>query len=468
MHEIHVDVAIVGGGLAGLVAANRLAQLGRAALVIEKGEDERYPCNSRVSGGALHLCMQDITAPPQEIERRIGVTTDGAARPDLAAAAARTGARAVAWLRSEGARFIRVPSTYQNHVLAPPRPARGGLHWQGRGPDVLLRSLEKNLVDRGGRLMRATEARHLVVENGRCKGLLATGRGGDFTVTARAVILADGGYQADADLLRRYITPRPDRVKLRNARTGAGAGLRMAEAAGAALAGMENGFYGHLLCRDAMDNDALWPFPVIDHIAAAGIVVGVDGRRFADEGAGGIFLSNAVARLSDPLSAVAIFDTPIWETAGRHRAIPPNPSLVIGGGEVVEAGSLAALAEALELPAAALAATVDAYNAALSVGDGARLEPPRSNLAAARRIETAPFLAIRLCAGVTYTFGGIAHDENGRVLDGSGRAIEGLFAAGATTGGLEGGPRNGYVGGLSKAAIFGLRAAEFIGGEPQA
>jgi fumarate reductase flavoprotein subunit len=71
-------------------------------------------------------------------------------------------------------------------------------------------------------------------------------------------------------------------------------------------------------------------------------------------------------------------------------------------------------------------------------------------------------MAIPICAGITYTMGGIAINGHGQVQQQDKTAIPGLFAAGATTGGLEGGGRLGYVGGLVKAGVFGLRAAERI------
>ena len=58
------DVVIVGGGLAGLVAGNRAAQLGRSVAVLEKGTEELYPCNSRFAFGAFHICRNDMMAPP--------------------------------------------------------------------------------------------------------------------------------------------------------------------------------------------------------------------------------------------------------------------------------------------------------------------------------------------------------------------------------------------------------------------
>ena len=73
-----------------------------------------------------------------------------------------------------------------------------------------------------------------------------------------------------------------------------------------------------------------------------------------------------------------------------------------------------------------------------------------------------PFYAVPLCAGITYTMGGVAVDAQARVLHSAGRPIEGLYAAGGTIGGLEGGPFTGYTGGLAKALVFGRIAGGSI------
>jgi hypothetical protein len=62
-----------------------------------------------------------------------------------------------------------------------------------------------------------------------------------------------------------------------------------------------NNFYGHLHSRDAMQSTKHWPRPVTDDLASAGIVIDTEGRRFADEALGGIWIANAIARLPDPL-----------------------------------------------------------------------------------------------------------------------------------------------------------------------
>ena len=51
------DVIVIGGGFAGLCAANRCAEHGLQVLVLEAGEEELYWCNSRITTGALHVAF---------------------------------------------------------------------------------------------------------------------------------------------------------------------------------------------------------------------------------------------------------------------------------------------------------------------------------------------------------------------------------------------------------------------------
>jgi len=106
---------------------------------------------------------------------------------------------------------------------------------------------------------------------------------------------------------------------------------------------------------------------------------------------------------------------------------------------------------------------VGAYNDALRAGRLGELLPARStHKFVPCLIEQAPFYAFPAVAGVTYTMGGIAIDADAQVLDLQGKPIPGLFAVGCATGGLEGGHSKGYVGGLVKSSVTGLRAAEAI------
>ena len=208
-------------------------------------------------------------------------------------------------------------------------------------------------------------------------GLTAHKGGAVLDIGADAVVVADGGFPGNAELFRKYLGPRPDRVLMRHAGTAIGDGLKMAVDAGAALVGLDR-FYGHLLSRDAMENRGLWPYPQIDAIAAAGIVVDPRAYRILDEGLGGISITNDLARLDDPLCAMVICDAPIWETAGKAAQIPPNPQLLAGGGTLYRADTIEALAEAAALPPGNLAKTVAVYNDAVRLDRLTMLSPRRS------------------------------------------------------------------------------------------
>jgi fumarate reductase flavoprotein subunit len=458
------DVVVVGGGLGGLSTASRAAQLGLKAAVLERGTETQYLCNSRFSGGILHISQHNVQEPAEHLVQVIQEATLDECDPALARALAQDGRRAVAWLRDEGAKFIRVGQiVWQQHVLAPPRPITPGLDWKGRGPDVTLRTLEANLVQRGGAVLRGTAARALMEVAGRCVGVEAERERQVIQFGAKAVVIADGGYQANFDLIGKHITPAPEKLKQRGAATGVGDGLRMAQSLGAAVTRLD-AFYGHMLSRDSFHNDKVWPYPQLDELGTAGIVIDARGERFTDEGMGGVYVANMIARLPDPLSTWAVFDDAVWNGPGKGARIPANPNLVKAGGTVHEARTLAALAEIMGVPAERFELTVSGYNQALAAGELQSLVPRRtSTRIAAMPVAKPPFYAVPLCAGITYTMGGIAIDPDARVLRAGGGSIDGLYAVGTATGGLEGGSGVGYVGGLIKATTFGIRAAERIG-----
>jgi len=459
------DVVVVGGGIAGLSAANRAAQQGLKVAVLERGNGPQYLCNSRYSGGVLHIACHNAKDPPDRLMEVIKSATGGKADPDLARALATTAGRAIDWLRDEGAKYIRVGNiVWQQHVLAPPRPIVAGLDWKGRGPDVTLRQLVANLGKRGGQLMHLP-AVSLMEREGQCIGIEAaenTEGAMKQQFHARAVVLADGGYQGNAALVREHMGIDLARVKTRGAGTGVGDGMRMAKAMGAQFSELKY-FYGHMLSRDSFTNDKVWPYPQLDELGTVGIVVNDAGERFVDEGQGGVFVANTIARLENPLSAWAILDNAIWEGPGRTARIPANPQLANAGGTIIKAGTLAELAAKTGIAAERLQQTVRDYNAALVAGNTASLSPARSaQPITPMPISQPPYFAVPLCAGMTYTFGGILTDGDGRVMSTRGAPIAGLYAVGATTGGLEGGSGGGYVGGLIKGIAFGIRAAEHI------
>ena len=457
------ETLIIGGGLAGLTCALRLADKGVKVAVLEKGETERYLCNSRICGGAFHVSYRDVYEPPATLLNAINTLTKGFAKPEFADTMANHVATAVNFLKSKGIRYMKVGTApHRQTTLAPPIATKGRDYWHGRGGDVMLRTLHAELKKSGGTLLVNTRVLNLRMAGGTCVGVEAEQNGARVNLDARNVVICDGGFQANHELLKEFVTREPTKIRQRNAQTAMGDGLKMAREVGAALVGM-NRFYGHPLMQDALTNDDLWPFPVMDDLCVAGVMVDPSGKRFVDEGLGGVYLANYIAGMEDPLSTTVIYDHPIWEGPGKAFLTPANPLIITNGGTVHKANSIAELAQKAGLPAAALEATVAQYNAAVDAGTTAQLTPTRSTAShKAWPIRTAPFYAARLVAGITYTMGGIAIDSDSRVLDKNNNPITGLYAAGACTGGLEGGDAVGYVGGLGKSATTGFRAAEHI------
>jgi fumarate reductase flavoprotein subunit len=456
------DLIAIGGGFAGLTAACRAVELGARALVLESSPEPRYLCASRVNGGVVHLAFRSVHAEPDSLAYAIIAATGGFVEPPLARALARNAARSASWLARAGAQFTRMDPDegWKDTVLAPL-----GFHdstsfvWSDLGADRLMAQLEARLTAGGGALVRGARAVGLERNDDGYTVQVAQPVAGAFTYAAAAVVVADGGFHANADMLRRFVTPHPQTLKLRSPPSGMGDGIRIAEQLGARLVGME-AFYGHLLSADSLVRDNLCPFPFLDLLASAGMIVDANGTRFVDEGRGAHAIANALARHGDGL-AIVVFDDAMWKGAGREFFCPPNPHLVEAGGTLHRAGDIPALARLCGVPEDRLRSAIEAHNQALARGSLDRLAPPRTiRKHAPQPFAVPPYYAAPVCAAITHTMGGIAVDDHARALDLHGRPIPGLYAAGASCGGLEGGPDAAYLGGIVQAVVFGLLAAE--------
>ena len=454
------DIIIIGAGIAGLTAAVRSLELGLRVLVLEKGAEEIYPCNTRQSGGVIHIGFLDPYRPQADLIDIINQRSSGESDQELSNALTETGWRFLDWLKDKGTNFISFNAQEgYKWCIAPPRALRAGIDWKGRGPDVILRDLAHKVEEMGGDFKRKTRALSLLKKQGSCIGVEVDADGQNVKRSSTHVLIADGGFQSNRLLFEKYIGGNFDRVFQRGARTGMGDGLKMAEEAGAQLVGLGK-FYGHLLCADAFNNDKVWPYPELDAIATAGILVDANGRRVADEGKSGVYLTNALAKTKSEGPFFVVFDEAIWAEPGCSARIPVNPLLEEAGGTVFRAQTLHELERLIGCSSNKLCETIDAYNLAVTNYNFNSLPVPRSTTIQPWKIIKPPFMAIPVCPGITYTMGGIATDRYSRVLDENNIPIPGLLAAGAATGGLEGGSRAAYIGGIMKSGVFGLIAAE--------
>jgi len=446
-----------------------------SVVVLEQGRDTDYECNTRISGGVMVVGGRSASAPASELEPAVQTASFGAIDATLGRLLASRAGDAISWLADHGARFE--PLTFQagmtfDEVLAPTGLRTTGVDWAGRGPDLLLRRLAERLAQAGGELRMGQTATSLLYEDGDIVGVRAVRHGVQLELRAGSVVLADGGFQADPELVSEHIAPNVHQVLVRAAPSGRGWGLRAAAEAGAQLVGLDS-FYGHLVSVDALHDDRLWPYPVLDPLVDVGIVVDRSGRRFTDEGAGGVDVTNQLAHREDPFAYV-VCDDDAWRGTAASAQHPPaiNPALDAPRYTVPPFASSAELAAIAGIPIDSLVETVAEYQRAVADPcrvldvprtrpDGQRMygSPPPAELPQLRAI---PLLAIPVVPGISFTMGGPLIDTSARVLDDADRPVAGLYAIGATCGGFERGPVVGYAGGLVRSVVTALAAAEHI------
>ena len=107
MQKLEAHAVVVGAGISGLVTALRLAELGIKPMVLERGTEDKYPCNTRIAGGAFHVAHQDLVEQPGRLIEAITARTGDSASRDLVEALASDAGPAANWLKQMGVRFIR-------------------------------------------------------------------------------------------------------------------------------------------------------------------------------------------------------------------------------------------------------------------------------------------------------------------------------------------------------------------------
>jgi tricarballylate dehydrogenase len=118
------------------------------------------------------------------------------------------------------------------------------------------------------------------------RGVIARHKGRKIRIGAKAVVLACGGFESNAEMRTRYLGPTWDLAKVRGTRFNTGAGINMALAIGAKPHGNWSG--GHAVGWD-MNAPEFGDLEVGDnfqkHSYPLGIMVNANGVRFVDEGA---------------------------------------------------------------------------------------------------------------------------------------------------------------------------------------
>lgn len=480
------DVIVVGGGNAGFTAAHAAAVRGRRVLLLERGPVGMHGGNSYYTAGATRIAhgglddLRDTLEPDERHERTIvppyspaeyaadlAKVTDGRNDPDLTAVLVEESGPTLRWLTRLGLRYRLM---YERQAYERPDGSFlfwGGLHVGNVGGGEGLIADHTRIADELGTDVRyGIEVRDLLVsDDGRVIGVCAVDPAGELVeFRAESVILAAGGFEASPELRRKHLGEGWQHAVVRGTPYNTGRMLEAAIAIGADRGGDWSTAHSVQWDAEAPDNASNRELTnrLTRQSYPLGIIVNAEGRRFLDEGAD--FRNYTYAKyggviLEQPGSvAYQIFDAEL-------RPMLRTEEYDMPGVGVHEADTIADLARSIGVPTGALTETVETFNSSIdttivldpTVKDvrRANVAPPKSNWASA--LTTPPFFAYPVTCGITFTFGGLRGDTEGRVLRADGTAIPGLLVCGEMLGGLFSGN---YPGGSGLAAgiVFGRRA----------
>ena len=470
---VDADVVVVGAGGAGMTAAITAAAEGKSVVILESqsmvggnsvratggmnagktvyqdenefGESagvektlktaaEKYADNETITALAKTVSEQwaAYQANPtgyfdsvelMELDTMIG--GKGINDPELVETLCANSADAIDWLDEHGITLHDVSSFGGASVKRIHRPVNA----EGKTVSVgsyMIPLLEENCKKAGVQILLNTTANEILTDaNGAAAGIKATGSTGEtVTVNAKAVVLTTGGFGANLDMVVKY-KPELKGFMTTNAAGIQGQGIEMAQAIGAAT----------------VDMDQIQIHPTVEANTAAliteglrgdgAVLINAEGKRFIDE-----------VGTRDVVSAAEIAQTGSYSWLVVDQAMVDASSVIRGyikKGYTVTGSTYEELGKAMGVDAAAFAETMEKWNGYVE----AKNDPDFGRTSFANPLNTAPYYAVKVTAGVHHTMGGLKINANTEVLNEKGEVIPGLFAAGEVTGGVHGANRLG-------------------------
>jgi tricarballylate dehydrogenase len=492
-NEFSADVIVVGAGNAAACAALSARESGASVIMLEAAPRDLRGGNSTFTGGMLRFAYKD----PDDLKRLVpemaeqdlsniefdtytegqflddmGRLTQYRCDPDLTEVMVKNSFETAQWMVSKG---VRLELTLGSHAFKVGKKFKfwGGLPCQiwGGGPG-LIEALHKRLEKEGIRVLYETPAVELLHDDSGVKGVRARNEGRTLDMRAKAVVLACGGFESNAEMRARYLGPNWDLAHVRGTAFNTGRGIQMALDIGAMPTGHWSGChatewdmnappFGDLAVGDSFQK----------HNYTFGVYINAKGERFLDEGAD--FHTFTYAKYGrEVLNQPGQFAWQVFDQKVTHLL---REDYRIRRMTKVQADTFEELAPKLEgVDPARFLETIKAYNDAARPNvefdpnsrDGLctnGLAVNKSNWA--NRLDTPPYHAYGVSCGITFTFGGLKINTSSEVMDTAGRPIPGLYAAGELVGGLY---YHNYASGsgLTSGAVFGRisgrSAADFV------
>jgi tricarballylate dehydrogenase len=454
-----VDVVVVGCGNAALCAAAAAQQAGASVVVLERAPQSKMGGNGAFTGGLVRFAYDGLEAlvhladlTPEE-SKKLDLTPytandlfddvaslgDYLGDPDLLHALASRSYDTMLWLKSLGVKFLPAFGMHATEF-------EGKIRFRGNAPIEisggglgLVTHLARVFEREGGAIWYSSRAIGLEAVSGNWRLTVKT-PAGLRTANAVSVILACGGFEANASMRAQYLGPGWDLARVRGTEFNTGDGHRLAAEVGADLVGHWSGC--HATPTDSGSprvGDRKFLHTFERHSYNFGIMVNSAGVRFVDEGMD--FETHTYAKFGREILvqpgglAYQIFDSSVTQLLRSEYWKPVATK--------IEADSIMELGARLGLPDQ-FVSTVESFNESVSEGefnpttlDGKTtrgIHPRKSNWAIP--IQKPPFFAFPVVCGITFTYGGLRISTDANVLSEDGSEIPGLFAAGEIVGGL--------------------------------
>lgn len=437
--NITTDVVVVGGGGAGLSAAIAAKEKGANVVLVEK---------MLMLGGNTNYATAGINAANTKLQKKLGIednaelfyndTMKGGKNvnnPELVKKLTADSANIIDWLTERGADLSEVVFTGGQSAKRTHRPAGG----QAVGPvivDALAETAEKDGID----VRTESEVTKLIKTGDKVTGVEVKHKGETYNITAKAVVMATGGFGANAKMVAEY-KPSLEGFGSTNSPAITGEGIKMVKAVGG----------------DLVDMTEIQTHPTVVHKKTAmiteavrgegAILVNREGKRFVSELETRDVVSKAELEQTGK-SAFLVFDQEVREKLGAINGY-------VRKGFTVEGATVEELAKKIGVDAKGLVDTMAKYNGYVKAGE----DKDFGKTALPRELLKAPFYAIEVSPAVHHTMGGVRINTNAEVLTADGKVIPGLFAAGEITGGVHGANR---IGGnaVTDITVYGKTAGE--------